>query len=201
MRALTTYTPRDLALIAGFSVVSGIVFAITSLVLAPLVGVAGHIGIAAIYGLWFIGGTLVGYVVRRPWSAFLGETLGAIVELLMLSPYSWMLYYYGPAQGIMTELVFRLGGYKRWDYKTMMLAGAAPVVAAYPWDCLVSPFYPACRDPGYPPELHLALIGLYIVSGAILGGVLVKAVADAAVKAGVIPRGLAPRSEESTAKG
>jgi len=198
---LTTYTPRDLALIAGFSVVSGIVFAITSLVLAPLVGVAGHIGIAAIYGLWFIGGTLVGYVVRRPWSAFLGETLGAIVELLMLSPYSWMLYYYGPAQGIMTELVFRLGGYKRWDYKTMMLAGAAPVVAAYPWDCLVSPFYPACRDPGYPPELHLALIGLYIVSGAILGGVLVKAVADAAVKAGVIPRGLAPRSEESTAKG
>jgi len=201
VRALTTYTPRDLALIAGFSVVSGIVFAITSLVLAPLVGVAGHIGIAAIYGLWFIGGTLVGYVVRRPWSAFLGETLGAIVELLMLSPYSWMLYYYGPAQGIMTELVFRLGGYKRWDYKTMMLAGAAPVVAAYPWDCLVSPFYPACRDPGYPPELHLALIGLYIVSGAILGGVLVKAVADAAVKAGVIPRGLAPRSEESTAKG
>lgn len=188
---MAKYSARDIAMVAGFSVVAGVVFAIASLVIAPLVSAAGHVGIAAIYGLWFVGGTLVGYVVRKPWSAFLGETLGSIVELLMLSPYSWMLYYYGPAQGIMTELVFRARGYKKWDYKTMMLAGAAPVVAAYPWDCLISPFYPACREPGYPLELHVALVALYAVSGALLGGALVKAVVDAAAKAGVLPRGLA----------
>ncbi|MEM1619635.1 MAG: ECF transporter S component [Fervidicoccaceae archaeon] len=185
---MTKLAPRDWALIAGFSVLSGVIFAITSLVIAPPLYVFGHVGIAVIYGLWFVGGTLVGYVVRKPWSAFLGETLGAIVELLMLSPYSIMLYYYGPAQGIMTEIVFRLRGYKNFDYKTMALAGAMPTIAAYPFDCFVSPFYPACREPGYPPELHVALIALYLVSGALLAGVLVKFLVDSAVKMGAFAR-------------
>ncbi len=183
---MPSYTARDIASIAGYSVVAGIIFALTSHVLVALVGGLGHIGIAAIYGFWFIGGTLVGYIVRKPWSAFLGETIGSIVELLMLSQYSWMLFYYGPAQGIMTELVFMATRYRKWDYKTMMLAGAAPVIAAYPWDCLVSPYYPACRDPGYPLHLHITIIGLMLISGAIVAGVLVKAAVDAAVKAGVL---------------
>lgn len=182
---MARYTPKDIATIAGLSVLSGVVFAATSHLLAPVVAALGHVGIAAIYGLWFIGGTLVGYVVKKPGAAFLGETLGAIVELLMLSPYSWMLYYYGPAQGAMTELVFRLRRYRDWGYATMMLAGAAPTVLAYPWDCLVSPFYPACRDPGYPLGLHATIIALMAVSGALIAGVLVKVVVDAAERAGV----------------
>ncbi len=179
------YTPRDIARIAGFSVISGVVFAVWSHVVANIVyAVGGHIGIGAIYGMWFIGGTMVGYVVRKPGAAFLGETIGAIIELLSLSQYNVMLLYYGPAQGIMSELAFALTRYRRWGYPVMILAGVLPVLAAYPYDCLVSPFYPGCRL--YPPELHLTIIGLMALSGALFAGVLVKATVDSAVKAGAI---------------
>ncbi len=177
---------RHIAYIAVFSVVAGVIFAVTSHVLVALVAPFGHLGIAAIYGFWFIGGTLVGYVVRRPGAAFLGETLGAVVELLMLSQYSWMLFYYGLAQGAMSELAFALRRYRNWGYGTMALAGALPVIAAYPWDCLVSPFYPACRDPGYPPELHIAIILTMAASGIIIAGLLVKYVVDRARLAGAL---------------
>jgi energy-coupling factor transport system substrate-specific component len=175
--------------VAGFSVVAGIVFAVTSHWVAPLAFASGgHLGIALIYGLWFMGGPLTAYIVRRPWSAFLGETIGSIVELLMVSPYSIMLYYYGPAQGIVSEAVFRAFRYRNFSYKAMMLAGGLPALAAYPFDCLVSPFYPACRSPGYPPELHAGLVSGMLVSGAILAGVLVKAIVDAAVSSGALRR-------------
>jgi energy-coupling factor transport system substrate-specific component len=124
--------------LAALSVVSGSVFAVWSHFVAPVAfGVAGHLGVGAIYGMWFIGATLPAYVLRRC---------------------------------------------SRWGYGTMALAGALPVIAAYPFDCLVSPFYPTCRF--YPPELHLAIVAAMLLSGAILGGVLVKAVVDALVSAG-----------------
>ncbi len=63
--------------------------------------------------MWFIGATLPAYVLRRRWAAFLGETIGATVELLLVSPYSVLLYYYGPAHGIMSEAAFALKRYRR----------------------------------------------------------------------------------------
>jgi energy-coupling factor transport system substrate-specific component len=150
----------------------------------PVEVIGGHYGIAVIYGLWFIGGTLTGYVVRKPWAAFLGETIGAIIELLALSPYSILLYYYGPAQGIMSELAFAIFRYKKWDYTSMFLAGALPAIAAYPFDVLVSPFYPEAIH--YTLVTHVTLFMGYLLSGAILGGFLVKFIVDAAVKAGAI---------------
>lgn len=180
-------TIKEMVGLASFSVISGVIFAALSHLVAPLATlVAGHIGVAMIYGIWFIGGTLPAYIIRKKGIAFLGETIASIVELLLVSPYSILLYYYGPAQGIMSELAFWTGRYRRWGYKTMILAGMLPVIAAYPFDCLVSPFYPACRDPGYPLILHLTIILIMLASGAIFSGVLVKAVVDKLVKAGAL---------------
>lgn len=180
-------TIKEMAGLASFSVISGVIFAVLSHLLAPAATlIAGHIGVGMIYGIWFIGGTLPAYIIRKKGTAFLGETIASIVELLLVSPYSILLYYYGPAQGIMSELAFWAGRYKTWGYRTMILAGALPVMAAYPFDCLISPFYPACRDPGYPLFLHLAIILSMLASGAIFSGILVKAVVDKLVKAGAL---------------
>ncbi|RLE47679.1 MAG: hypothetical protein DRJ31_08510 [Candidatus Methanomethylicota archaeon] len=181
-------TPKDLVRVAGFSVVSGVIFAVWSHVIAPIAfALGGHVGIGMVYGMWFIGGTLVGYIVRKPMAAFLGETIGSIVELLLISPYSILLYYYGPAQGIMSEIAFALGRYRRWDLPIMVLAGILPVIAAYPFDVFVSPFYPQARF--YPFSLHVTIVTAYVVSGALLAGVLVKLIVDFAVKAGAIKVG------------
>jgi len=180
-------TIKEMVGLASFSVISGVIFAALSHLVAPLATlVAGHIGVAMIYGIWFIGGTLPAYIIRKKGIAFLGETIASIVELLLVSPYSILLYYYGPAQGILSELAFWAGRYRKWGYKTMILAGMLPVMAAYPFDCLVSPFYPACRNPGYPLFLHLTIIFTMLASGAIFSGVLVKAVVDKLVKAGAL---------------
>ncbi|MCS7125753.1 MAG: ECF transporter S component [Aigarchaeota archaeon] len=173
--------------LASFSIVAGLLFAAVSHVVAPIMFMfGGHLGIASVYGLWFLGGTLPAYIMRERGTAFLGETIAAIIELLLVSPYSVLLYYYGPAQGIMSELVFWLRRYRSWGYGTMILAGMLPVLAAYPFDCLVSPFYPACRDPGYPITLHITIITTMLISGALFSGVLVKSVVDRLVKAGAL---------------
>jgi len=178
-------TIKEMVGLASLSVVSGVIFAILSHLVAPVVTlIAGHIGIGMIYGVWFIGGTLPAYVIRKKGIAFLGETIGSIVELLLVSPYSILLYYYGPAQGLMSELAFWIGRYKSWGWRTVMLAGMLPVIAAYPFDCLVSPFYPACRDPGYPLHIHLTIILTMLVSGAVFAGIVVKLIVDRLVAAG-----------------
>jgi len=178
-------TIKEMVGLASLSVVSGVIFAALSHLVAPTVTlIAGHIGIGMIYGIWFIGGTLPAYIIRKKGIAFLGETIGSIVELLFVSPYSILLYYYGPAQGLMSEIAFWIGKYKSWGWRTMMLAGMLPVIAAYPFDCLVSPFYPACRDPGYPLYLHLTIILTMLVSGAVFAGIVVKLIVDRLVAAG-----------------
>jgi len=180
-------TIKEMVGLASFSVVSGVIFAALSHLVAPTVMlVAGHVGVAMIYGIWFIGGTLPAYILRKRGSAFLGETIASIIELLLVSPYSILLYYYGPAQGLMSEIAFWMGRYKSWSWRTMILAGMLPVVAAYPFDCMVSPFYPACRNPGYPLYLHLAIVSTMLLSGAVFAGILVKIVVDKLVSAGAL---------------
>lgn len=180
-------TVKDMVGLASFSVVSGVIFAALSHLVAPAITlIAGHLGVAMIYGIWFIGGTLPAYIIRKKGAAFLGETIASVIELLLLSPYSILLYYYGPAQGLMSEIAFWINRYKSWDWKTMILAGILPVVAAYPFDCMVSPFYPACRNPGYPLHLHLAIVSTMLVSGAFFAGIVVKMVVDKLVSAGAL---------------
>lgn len=180
-------TVKEMVGLASFSVISGVIFAALSHLVAPVVTLtAGHIGVGMIYGIWFIGGTLPAYVIRKKGIAFLGETISSIVELLLISPYSILLYYYGPAQGLMSEIAFWIGRYRSWGWRTMILAGTLPVIAAYPFDCLVSPFYPACRDPGYPLHLHFIIIVAMLVSGAVFAGMIVKLVVDRLVSAGAL---------------
>lgn len=181
-----TYTARDVAGIAGFSVVAGIVFAIWSYVVAQAVFIPfGYLGIAAIYGMWFIGGTMVGYIIRKPGAAVLGETIGAHLELLTGSPFTIYLLYYGVAQGLGSEIAFAMGKYKRWGYGIMALAGLLPALFAFPFDYYISAYYQYYRF-GFAPDIIAGLLTGYIASGVILGGIMVKFLVDSAVKAGAL---------------
>ncbi|MEM3506414.1 MAG: ECF transporter S component [Candidatus Bathyarchaeia archaeon] len=178
------YESRDIVGIAGFSIVSGLIFIIASYSATFILAILGPIGIATIYGIWFIGATLTGYIIRKPGAALLGELIGSHVELLFGSPYSIFLTYYGFAQGIMSELVFAFRKYKKWDYFTMALAGAAPTLAAFPIDYYIVPQYQYIQIPSL--EVQMILLLLYLASGAIIGGILVKWLVDRAVKAGAL---------------
>jgi len=179
------YETRDIVGIAGFSIASGLIFIVASYGATTfIIPILGPIGVATIYGIWFIGATLTAYIIRKPGAALLGELIGAHVELLLGSPYSIFLTYYGFAQGIMSEIVFALRKYKKWDYFTMALAGSAPALAAFPIDYYIVPQYQYVQIPSL--EIQAILFSLYLISGALIAGILIKLLVDRAVEAGAL---------------
>ncbi|MEM2897032.1 MAG: ECF transporter S component [Candidatus Bathyarchaeia archaeon] len=178
------YESRDIVGVAGFSIASGLVFIIASYSATFILAILGPIGVATMCGIWFIGATLTGYIIRKPGAALLGELIGAHVELLLGSPYSIFLTYYGFSQGIMSEIVFTLRKYRRWDYTTMALAGAAPALAAFPIDYYIVPQYQYAQIPSL--EIQAILFLLYLISGAVFGGIMIKWLVDRAVRAGAL---------------
>ncbi len=171
----------DIVLTAGLAVIIGIVFGFWSTFVYPAgTTLLGPIGVSFLYGVWFLGGIIPPYVIRKPGVAFLGEFIAAHVELLTGSPYGPLLTYYGATQGLACELVFALTRYRRWDRKVLLLAGAAAGLPAIAMDYFLYQYYSLAIP------LQLVLWLGYLGSGAILGGGLGKYVSDAVARTGVL---------------
>ncbi len=174
-------TAADLVLTAGLAVVIGVWFGFWSAVVYPAATAAlGPVGATFLYGAWFLGGLIPPYIIRKPGVAFLGEFIAAHVELLTGSPYGPLLTYYGATQGLACELIFALTRYRRWDLKTMMLAGAAAAVPALAMDTFLYGYLQLALP------LQLVLLVGYFGSGAVLGGALAKYVSDAVARTGLL---------------
>lgn len=171
----------DLVLTGGLSVIIGILFTFWAAVVYPFATVfLGQIGASFFYGVWFLGGIIPAYIIRKPGVAFLGEFIAAHVELLTGSPYGPLLTYYGASQGLACELVFAAVRYRRWDLKTLMLAGAAPALPAFALDYYLYGY--ANLAVGLQVALGIAIL----ISGAVLGGALGKFLADVVARTGVV---------------
>jgi energy-coupling factor transport system substrate-specific component len=174
-------TASDIVLTAGLAVIIGLIFGVWSTVIYPVgTTLLGPIGVSFLYGVWFLGGLIPPYIIRKPGVAFLGEFIASHVELLTGSPYGPLLTYFGVTQGLACELVFALMRYRRWDLKTMVLAGAAPALPALAMDYYLYQYY-ALAVP-----VQAVLWAGYVLSGAILGGVVAKYLADAVARTGVL---------------
>lgn len=174
-------TAADIVLTAGLAVIIGIVFGFWSTFIYPVgTTLLGPIGVSFLYGVWFLGGLIPPYIIRKPGVAFLGEFIASHVELLTGSPYGPLLTYYGATQGLACELVFAAMRYRKWDLKTMLLAGAAPALPAIAMDYYLYQYL------GLAFPLQLVLWLGYFGSGAFLGGAVGKYVADAVARTGVL---------------
>ena len=174
-------TAADLVLTAGLAVIIGVLFGFWSAIVYPAVTTLfGPIGASFFYGVWFLGGLIPPYIIRKPGVAFLGEFIAAHVELLTGSPYGPLLTYYGITQGLACELIFALTRYRRWDLKTMMAAGAAAAIPALAMDTALYGYLQLALP------LQLALLVGYFGSGAILGGALARYTANAVARTGLL---------------
>jgi energy-coupling factor transport system substrate-specific component len=167
-------TTIELTFTAILSALVGAVFLFWSNVVWDLAKLTlGLLFTPIIYGMWFIGATLPAYIVRKPGVAILGEFLAAVFELAYGTQFASTVLLYGFMQGLMTELVLLATRYRRWGWATMMAAGAAPALWAAPADTLLYGITaPLTR------EQSLVFWSLYFVSGALIAGVLVKALVD-----------------------
>ncbi|MCC5997814.1 MAG: ECF transporter S component [Thermofilum sp.] len=169
---------EELVLTAAISAVIGAIFLVWSNIVWDATKLLLGLSLTPIiYGVWFIGATIPAYIIRKPYVAVLGEFLASILEFFYGSQFASTVLLYGFMQGLMSEAVFFLTRYKKWDWLTMALAGAAPALWAAPADTILY----GITSP-LTPELRIVFWSLYFVSGAIFSGILVKAILDYVAK-------------------
>ncbi len=159
------YTAVDLAMLGVVATVSGVVFTLTWSVYYFASAIGGPILSRLLtYGLWFMAAPLAASLIKKPFSAFLGETLGALIETIIPTVGGFTNLIYGLAQGFASELAYVLTRYKRYGLFEAMLAGA---LAAPPCIALDAILFGEI----YSTELMIILTIGAAISGAIYGAV------------------------------
>jgi energy-coupling factor transport system substrate-specific component len=115
-------------------------------------------------GVWLIAGVLAGLFVRRPGAALCAEFVAARIEALLGVQWGLDTVASGLAQGVGVELVFAIARDRVWDMRIAIIAAA--ISAAAGWLHEVPVFYADLA-----PADWLVLLVMYIISGAIIGGV------------------------------
>jgi energy-coupling factor transport system substrate-specific component len=131
-------------------------------------------------GFYLAGGVLVGYVIRKPGAALLGEMIAALVEL-PLTPFGVVVLWLGFVQGIGAEAGFAATRYRRWGLMTVMVAGLlGALVGWFGYDYWMYGYYK--QEIGR----QLLLFVIKLIGGALLGGGLGKVIADAVAATGML---------------
>lgn len=114
-----------LVVASGFFGVLWIIYGMFYNLLDPLLKPLNLNGL--LQGVWYISGGFCGVIIRKRYSALIGELLPSFIELSLSN---WGIYnlIYGLLQGAIAELVFNAYGYKNCNVKTMMLANIAATV-------------------------------------------------------------------------
>lgn len=177
------WTLRETLVVAAI----GVVFAALYLGWVQLWLVAqaalGPLTMDVMMGFWFVASPVAAAIVRKPGAAFGAEVLAAAAQVLMGSPVGLLLILTGIVQGAGAEAGIALFRWRRYDRLALIVSGvgAALFSFVYTW---IRFDYGALA-----PGLLVAMFSLRVLSGALLGGLLGWAIAQALLKTGAL-RGL-----------
>jgi energy-coupling factor transport system substrate-specific component len=192
-KIFVAFTLLEIVIMAIIGVINGVLGtpnAMAGRFFMTFSGSYGFLAFAAICGGFYIAGPLCGYIIRKPGAATIAETMNGVAQLLSGNPNGIPVLAAGFLQGFMSDLGFAFYGYKRWTLSVIALSGAlAPLLQQIP-----EVYFFGFGDMGISFNL-LALI-IRMISGAVYAIVLVKPIALALVKAGVL-RGTAVAKEEA----
>ena len=170
---------REVILMVVLAIVCGGIYRVWD-VLYALIPATAYALQGVMTGLWMIAGVMVPYIVRRPGSALIAELVAAAVELLLGEQWGLANMISGLIQGVGSEIAFLIFGYRVWNTGTCTLSGVlASTAFMFQW------YFQYGGD-----KLHLstqvAFVLISLVSGAVLGGLLPKALADALARTGAL---------------
>ncbi len=167
----SAWRTQDFVLLAILAVVFGALYWWWLQPYLWVVPLAAQVGQELLFGMWFVGGLLGGYIIRRPGAAFLAESMAALAEVLLGAPAGPILVVTGLMQALGPELVFASTGYRRWGWATMALAGAAAGLVALPWNWFRLGYF------ALDPTFLLVLLAVRI-AGGVAAGLLAKLLGD-----------------------
>jgi energy-coupling factor transport system permease protein len=174
------WTTRDAVLVAVLAVVFGFLYIQFTPIWIAAAGLGAQIGQEAVFGFWLIAGVLASYITRRPGAALVGEFLAAMAEVLFGAAAGTPLLVTGIMEGLGTEIVFGLRGWRDYSLTTVVLAGTVGMLVALPWNWYRLGYFEL--SPGF----LVVLLIVRLLSGAIISGLLTKVVGDALARTGVL---------------
>lgn len=144
-------------------------------------------------GIWLLPGLLAALIVRKPGAALLAALIAAVLEMLLGGQWGWGTAVSGVLQGGGVELAFLLTRYRRFTLPLAMLGGVLSAALEWVWERFA--YYPEMSWP-----FAIAMLGCFVVSGALLCGVLGWAAARSLVATGAVDSLAAGRDQVRTAE-
>jgi energy-coupling factor transport system permease protein len=194
-KTFVTFTLLEIVIMAIIGVINGVLGTPNAMLgrfFMTFSGSYGFLAFAAIAGGFYIAGPLCGYIIRKPGAATIAETMNGVAQVLSGNPNGIAVLAAGFLQGFMSDIGFAFFGYRKWTVAVIALAGAlSPLLQQIP-----EVYFFGVGDMGIAYNL-LALV-IRMISGAIYAIILVKPIALALVKAGVL-RGTEIAREETGA--
>src|SRR6267142_5575668 len=195
-KTFVAFTLLEIVIMAIIGVINGVLGtpnAMAGRFFMTFSGSYGFLAFAAICGGCYIAGPLCGYIIRKPGAATIAETMNGVAQVLSGNPNGVMVLGAGFLQGFMSDLGFAFYGYRKWTLSVLALSGAlAPLLQQIP-----EVYFFGVGDMGI--SYNLLALAIRMVSGAIYAIVLVKPIAHALARAGVL-RGTALASAEASAR-
>ncbi|MFS0690341.1 ECF transporter S component [Sporosarcina sp. 179-K 8C2 HS] len=175
---LKSWKLKEVVLMSLFSVVFGIVYLLFLHVGNIWSGFIGPIAYEWMFGIWFIVSIICMYIIRKPGAALISETIAAAVEVLLGNAVGPRLILAGIIQGLGAEAAFAATRYRRFDLWVLMLAGVGSSVFSFIYGYFLGGF--AVFSTGYV----MLMLGIRIVSGAVIAGIGGKMVVDGLLATG-----------------
>jgi energy-coupling factor transport system substrate-specific component len=171
---VTRWTVRDVLALIITIVVLGVIYSFWGWAMQVLSRVLGDVVAGLFYGVWFWAGLFLAYAIRKPGAALLGEFGAALVAYLLGGPLGALMLVLGWVQGLALEMVFAWMHFQHWGLVTMLVAGAVAGTAAFAVNVVALP----APSTVYSFGVIIAIFWIAIISGAVLGGLVCKILAD-----------------------
>lgn len=182
-RFFVAFTLMEIVIMAVIGVINGVLGtpnAMLGRLFMTFSGSYGFLAFAAICGGFYISGPLCGYIIRKPGAATLAETMNGVAQVLSGNPNGIMVIGAGFLQGFMSDLGFAFYGYRRWTLSVLALSGAlAPLLQQIP-----EVYFFGVGNMGV--SYNVLALAIRIASGAAYALILVKPIAHALARAGVL---------------
>lgn len=180
-----TFHLRDIILLALIAIIFGVIYYAAAFVyngLTVLLTPTGYGPVAndITMGIWCMAGPLAGFLLRLPGASFLGEFLGAAVEMFLGDQWGAANLLSGVVQGVGTELGFTVTGYRVYNWLTVILTSITTTLVTFAWDWFRNGYS------HFAPTMLIVMLVVRFLSMLLFSGILVKLIVNLLVRAHAI---------------
>lgn len=178
---------RDIILLALIGIIFGVIYHAAGFLYNGLTLLLTPVGYGPManditMGIWCMAGPLAGFMFRLPGASFLGEFLGAAVEMFLGDQWGAATLISGAVQGVGTELGFTLTGYRIYNWLTIIMVTIMTTIVTFAWDWFRNGYS------HFAGQMLVVMIIVRLISIFFFTGVLNKLIINMLERAHVIRR-------------